>query len=103
MIVLYHFKDGKSDKIWGWIKTSFGVLSFWGRTRGTLSFKRHEHLWDAEDQATKKHYKGYKLVTDYRNEIGSDGSWTISPNALALLPEDWKNQLALANLGQTKF
>ena len=103
MITLYHFKEGKSDKIWGWIKTFNGALSFWGRTRGSLSFKHYDHIWDAEDQATKKQLKGYKLVTNYKKEVGPDGKWTISPEALELLPKDWNNYLMLAKLGQTKF
>ena len=87
MIALYHFKDGTSDKVWGWTKTDDGALSFWGRTRGSLSFKHYASVWDAEDQGRKKERKGYNLV---RNTEG-------------LLPEDFVGQLMLAKLGQVKF
>jgi hypothetical protein len=95
MIVLYHFKKDGSDKIWGWTKTTDGALSFWGRTRGSLSFKHYERVWDAEDQADKKRRKGYELVSNYNQEVG--------PEVLDLLPEDWKGQFMIAKLGQTKF
>jgi len=86
MIALYHFKDGTSDKIWGWTKTEDGALSFWGRTRGSLSFKHYTSVWLAEDQAYKKQRKGYRPVKD-----------------MDLMPEDWKGQFMIAKLGQTKF
>ena len=103
MIQLYHFKKDGSDKIWGWTKTFDGALSFWGRTRGSLSFKHHKHVWEVEDRATEKHYKGYKLVSNYLQEAGPNGVWTIGPDALELLPKDWKAQFMIAKLGQTKF
>jgi predicted DNA-binding WGR domain protein len=87
MIALYHFKDDKSDKIWGWTNTDDGAISFWGRTRGSLSFKHYDSVLDAEDQAYKKQRKGYRYVAD----------------KLDLLPEDWKGQFMIAKLGQTKF
>lgn len=95
MIALYHYKDDKSDKIWGWAKTEEGALSFWGRTRGSLSFKHYNRVWDAEDQAYKKESKGYQYV--------NRGSLDLSPQAAELLPADFKGQLMLAKLGQTKF
>lgn len=95
MITLYHFKEGGSDKIWGWTKTDEGALSFWGRTKGSLSFKHYNRVWDAEDQAHKKERKGYEFVGHYN---GTDGT-----RAEALLPQDFKGQLMLAKLGQTKF
>lgn len=94
MIALYHFKDGTSDKIWGWTKTDEGALSFWGRTKGSLSFKQYSSVWDAEDQAHKKQRKGYKPV-NYNQDLG--------PESLSLLPDDFKGQLMLAKLGQVKF
>lgn len=95
MIELYHFKDGSSDKIWGWTKIDNGAVSFWGRTKGSLSFKHYNSVWDAEDQAHKKKRKGYKQVSNYNQETG--------PEVLGLLPEDFKGQLMLAKLGMTKF
>ena len=95
MITLYHFKDGTSDKIWGWTKTDEGALSFWGRARGSLSFKHYNRVWDAEDQAHKKNRKGYAYVGHYTNTEGT--------RAEALLPEDFTGQLMLAKLGQVKF
>jgi hypothetical protein len=86
MIALYHYKEGASDKIWGWTKTDDGALSFWGRTRGSLSFKHYDSVWDAEDQAYKKQRKGYKVADN-----------------MDLLPADWKGQFMIAKLGQTKF
>lgn len=91
MIQVYHFKDGTSDKIWGWTKVDDGAVSFWGRTRGSLSFKHYSNVWDAEDQAHKKRRKGYVKVEVITNE------------ASTLLPEDFKGQLMLAKLGMTKF
>lgn len=95
MIALYHFKDGTSDKIWGWTKTDEGALSFWGRAKGSLSFKHYDRVWDVEDAAHKKQRKGYEYVSHYNSELG--------PRAQALLPDDFKGQLMLAKLGQTKF
>lgn len=95
MLALYHYKDGSSDKIWGWVKTDDGALSFWGRTKGSLSFKHYDRVWDVEDAAHKKNSKGYEYVSHYGEELG--------PKALALLPEDFKGQLMLAKLGQVKF
>ena len=91
MIHLYHFKEGASDKIWGWTNTHDGALSFWGRTRGSLSFKHYNSTLDAEDQAYKKQRKGYQPVHWVTNEMD------------ALLPVDFKGQLSLAKLGMTKF
>ncbi len=87
MMELYHFQEGASDKIWGWTTTEDGALSFWGRTRGSLSFKRYASVTDAEDQAYKKQRKGYRYAGNKED----------------LLPADWKGQFMLAKLGQTKF
>jgi hypothetical protein len=89
MISLYHFKEGTSDKIWGWTKTDDGALSFWGRTQGSLSFKRYAYINDAAQQAEKKNKKGYRQVTEKDHD--------------KLLPEDFVGQLMLAKLGQIKF
>jgi hypothetical protein len=95
MIALYHFKDGNSDKIWGWSKVDDGAVSFWGRTKGSLSFKHYSSVWDVEDAAYKKYRKGYKQVSKHTQETG--------PEVQALLPDDFSGQLMLAKLGMTKF
>ena len=86
---LYHYQDSGSDKIWGWVATEEGALSFWGRTRGSLAFKRYNYQYDAVQQAHKKNKKGYREVTKGDHE--------------RLLPEDFMGQLMLAKLGQVKF
>jgi len=63
MMNLYHYQDAGSDKIWGWVATEDGALSFWGRTRGSLAFKRYNYEYDAVQQARKKNDKGYREVT----------------------------------------
>lgn len=95
MITLYHFKEGASDKIWGWFNNDRTAISFWGRTGGTLSFKTHDTVWDAENTAEKKERKGYRFIAHFGDEAG--------PRALSLLPKDYKGQFMIAKLGQTKF
>ena len=99
MIALYHFKDGTSDKIWGWTKTDDGALSFWGRAKGSLSFKHYDRVWDAEDQADKKQRKGYEYVSRNNRDLEPE----LTSKANDLLPDDFKGQLMLAKLGQIKF
>ena len=94
-MIILHCKQGTSDKIWGWTKTDEGALSFWGRVKGSLSFKHYDRVWDVEDAAHKKENKGYEYVSHYNSELG--------PKGQALLPDDFKGQLMLAKLGQTKF
>jgi len=86
---LYHFTDGASNKIWGWTKTADGALSFWGRAKGSMAFKRYDSQWAADQQCRRKVGKGY---------------YYVHPNAqAALLPSDFEGQLMLAKLGMTKF
>ncbi|CAB4241644.1 hypothetical protein UFOVP71_182 [uncultured Caudovirales phage] len=86
---LYHYQDDSSDKIWGWVNTGDGALSFWGRSRGSLAFKHYNYEYDAVQQARKKNNKGYREVTTEDHD--------------RLLPEDFTGQLMLAKLGQVKF
>lgn len=82
------YEAGKHDKIWGWIKTSDGPLSFWGRRQGTLAFKRYDSEWTIETQARTKRKK-YLGVDPER--------WST------VLPEDFEGQVMLAVLGQAKY
>lgn len=76
---LYWFKNGSSDKIWGFVKTPGGNLfNFWGRRqvvdteglteggkRPSLSFKKHSGFdaeWDLRKLAVSKIMKGYNEV-----------------------------------------
>jgi hypothetical protein len=74
------------DKIWGFIKTSQGVFSFWGRRGKSLSFKEYTSVWDAEAVANKKEDSGYKR--QFNTEV---------------LPPDFEGQLMMACLGKVKF
>jgi hypothetical protein len=87
---LYHFNKDSSDKIWGWIKTDDGALSFWGRTKGTLAFKVYSSVYEVTKVERSKRDKGYKFV-------GNDA------NDTTVLPDDFKGQFLLAKLGQVKF
>lgn len=89
MISLYHFKEGSSDKIWGWTKTDDGAISFWGRTRGTLAFKVYHSVYEVTKVERSKRDKGYRFISGDPVEN--------------LLPEDFEGQLLLAKLGQVKF
>ena len=89
MISLYHFKEGSSDKIWGWTKTDDGAISFWGRSRGTLAFKVYHSVYEVTKVERSKRDKGYRYI--------GDGS------TVAVLPDDFQGQLLLAKLGQVKF
>lgn len=87
MISVYHYKEGGSDKIWGWSKTDDGALSFWGRTKGTLAFKAYGSVYEVTKVERTKRDKGYRFA-------GEDSS---------VLPDDFQGQLMLAKLGQVKF
>jgi hypothetical protein len=89
MISLYHFKEGSSDKIWGWTKTEDGAISFWGRTRGTLAFKVYHSVYEVTKVERSKRDKGYRFISGDPVDH--------------LLPEDFEGQLLLAKLGQVKF
>lgn len=91
MISLYHYKEGSSDKIWGWLKTEDGALSFWGRSKGTLAFKVYRSVYEVTKVERTKRDKGYRFVSS-----DSDTSNDI-------LPDDFDGQLLLAKLGQVKF
>lgn len=91
MISLYHYKEGSSDKIWGWLKTEEGALSFWGRSKGTLAFKVYGSVYEVTKVERTKRDKGYRFVSS-----NSDASNNI-------LPDDFDGQLLLAKLGQVKF
>lgn len=84
MIVL-HFKEGSSDKIWGWVDNEHGALSFWGRTKGSLAFKKYTSQYDVRKVERTKRDKGYAYTTSN------------------VLPDDFEGQLLLAKLGQVKF
>lgn len=80
------FKEGTSDKIWGYRTMSDNTLSFWGRTGGTLAFKVYRNRYDAEKVARTKRRKGYR-----------------DASSIEVLPQDFDGQLMLAALGQAKF
>jgi hypothetical protein len=87
MTSVYHYKEGNSDKIWGWTKTDDGAISFWGRARGTLAFKVYGSVYEVTKVERTKRDKGYRFV-------GEDTT---------VLPDDFVGQLMLAKLGQVKF
>lgn len=91
MINVYHYNELGSNKIWGWTNAEDCNISFWGRVRGTLSFKRYETSWDGDiyKDAEKKQRKGYHVVVPSKHET--------------VLPSDFKGQLMLAKLGMSKF
>ena len=91
MIHVYHYNDSKSDKIWGFADAEDCKISFWGRARGSLSFKRYETSWDGDvfNDAEKKQRKGYCAVDDAQHA--------------KVLPTDFLGQLMLAKLGMAKF
>jgi len=92
MINLFHFKDAKSDKIWGYIPASDNPhcgLTFWGRARGSMAFKAYDSAYNVWSVARSKRNKGYKLQDLDDSKV--------------LLPPDFEGQLMLAKLGMTKF
>lgn len=88
-MVVLQFKEGTSDKIWGYRTMSDNTISFWGRTGGTLAFKVYRSWIQADDVASTKRRKGYHAVAESRYE--------------QVLPADFEGQLMLAALGQVKF
>jgi hypothetical protein len=90
-LILLHFKQGGSDKIWGYsIEQDRTALAFWGRTKGSLAFKHHKNIWDAGEVMRSKTAKGYVDIDD-------------EDQITKLLPDDFEGQLMLARLGQVKF
>jgi len=78
-------KSEGHDKIYGLVETSQGVFTFWGRRKGSLSFKQYSSLYEAEEVAYKKQKKGYARCNT------------------EVLPEDFVGQLMMACLGRVKF
>lgn len=66
IVYAYHYKAGKSDKIWGIVKQSEKVFyAFWGRTGKKLQFQDFPpwgHVM--HDMAQKKEKKGYCEISD---------------------------------------
>ena len=84
------YEPGKHDKIWGYIADGDrGALTFWGRRRGTLSFKHYPYISDAVAQCWTKSKKYLQVA---KNLAHSE-----------YLPEDFEGQVMLARLGQIKF
>jgi hypothetical protein len=73
------------DKIWGLVKTSQGLFSFWGKRGKSVAFKQHENAWDAGRIADKKERSGYRKCST------------------EVLPADFDGQLMMACLGRVKF
>jgi len=88
-MVVLQFKEGTSNKIWGYRTMADNTISFWGRTGGTLTFKVYRRWYEAEQVAWTKRRKGYNdVVVAQRDQV---------------LPTDFEGQLMLAALGQVKF
>lgn len=88
-MVVLQFKEGTSDKIWGYRTMSDSTISFWGRSGGTLAFKVYRSWIEADEVARTKRRKGYRDVVGSQQEQS--------------LPADFEGQLMLAALGQVKF
>ena len=66
---IYHFKNDKSNKVWGMFKTEDQVwVCFWGGVGMNVSFKKHGHTWQgqsgvrsARDQKVRKGYRKIEL------------------------------------------
>lgn len=85
------YEQNKHDKIWGYVKDGpAGALTFWGRRRGTLSFKRYIWERDAQVHGWDKCKRNYRKIFDPEDHY-------------RYLPEDFEAQLMLARLGQIKF
>lgn len=83
------FEQDKHDKIWGYLAHNGTILSFWGRRKGSMSYKQYEYESDAREQSRKKQNKEYRSVT-------------LTKSAL-YLPDDFESGLLMAILGNVKF
>jgi len=82
------FKEDKNDKIWGYLVHNGTILSFWGRRKGSMSYKQYETEYDARTQS-------YKKQREYRPiDIN---------NSAKYLPDDFESGLLMAILGNVKF
>jgi len=88
-MVVLRFKEGTSDKIWGYRTMADSTISFWGRTGGTLAFKVYRRWYEADEVARTKRRKGYGDVVESQRDQA--------------LPADFEGQIMLAALGQAKF
>lgn len=95
IFVLGHcYEPGRHDKIWGILHAKndsygAGALVFWGRSNGTLAFKRHSSFHDALLVWATKQRKGYQQLGPER--------WST------VLPDDFQGQVMLAQLGQVRY
>lgn len=89
-----HYKEGSHDKIWGYLNESDdSFLSFWGRSNGTMSFKRH----------SEKYYDRYQLVKKSEEKERKGYRECYKDEYNLVLPSDFEGQVLLARLGQIKF
>jgi len=82
------FEEDKHDKIWGYLVHNGTILSFWGRRKGSMSYKQYETEYDARTQS-------YKKQREYRPiDINKSTQY---------LPDDFESGLLMAILGNVKF
>lgn len=91
-----HFREGTSDKIWGYALVNTQVFTFWGKRGGTLSFQnvpgmnQHQAEMKALDKFRTKTAKGYRNVevADANRLIWGDVTEYVTDNLIRALQND---------------
>lgn len=91
-----HFREGTSDKIWGYALVNDQVFTFWGKRGGTLSFQnvpcitQHQAQMKADDKFRTKTAKGYRNVdvADANRLIWGDVTEYVTDNLIRALTAD---------------
>lgn len=61
---IYHFSDGRSNKIWGVCQHDQEWYAFWCGVNQAISFKSHGSWdWELKNLADKKARKGYEPIS----------------------------------------
>lgn len=83
------YEHDKHDKIWGYLVHNGTILSFWGRRKGSMSYKQYQYEFEVREHSRKKQNKEYRPI-----DINKSAQY---------LPDDFESGLLMAILGNVKF
>jgi len=100
----YHYKDKKSDKIWGYVINSEQCIVFYGRTKGTMSFIEHLHRVHAprlhiERQRADNYTVPNSAYKAKQSKVNKGYVPVLDAEMDNYLPDSFKEALMLARLG----
>lgn len=104
-IDILHYKDKRSDKIWGYVLDSKRCIVFYGKTKGSLKFIEHasqpspHYYAKGETRLGEKYLVPASAQKTRKGKLAKGYVPVLQEEYDDYLPDSFKESLVLAKLG----